>query len=189
MIKISGIITLKCRQRQMFEFMDSSKSYRFMALGRQSPWPVETDPPIPDETSQTIDELIGLQRVDFYKYAKVIPNPTSLDKRVGIYYKGLYYNVTQDRNIAEQEGYTDVMIGITFDRDTLAAIPVDVEFRQIGLYDSVKATAEEIRYGISAAQWANKSEEDKGMLVLIDNRQSITRQADQTEVVYALISF
>ena len=123
---MSGVVTLKARQRQMFEFMDSAKSYRFMALGRQSPWPVETDPPIPDYTSQTIDELIGLQRVDFYKYAKVIPNPTSLDKRVGIYYKGLYYNVTQDRNIAEQEGYTDVMIGITFDRDTLAAIPIDV---------------------------------------------------------------
>lgn len=184
-----GVVTLKARQRQMFEFMDSAKNYRFIALGKQTEWPVETDPPEPDYTKQTIDELIGLQRVDFYKYAKVIPNPTSLDKRVGVYYKGLYYNVTQDRNIAEQEGYTDVMIGITFDRDTIPSIPTGVQFRQIGLYDSVKATADEIKYGISAAQWANKSEEDKGMLVLIDNRQPISRQDDQTEVVYCLVSF
>ena len=134
-------------------------------------------------------ELIGLQRVDYYKYAKVIPNPTSLDKRVGVYYKGLYYNVTQDKQIAEDEGYTDVMIAITFDRDTLASIPTGVTFRQIGLYDSVKATPDEIKYGITATQWNNKLPEDRGMLVCIDNRGAITRQDDQTEVVYCLISF
>lgn len=184
-----GVVTLKARQRMMLEFMDDKKNYRFMALGKQTAWPVESDPPVPDETKQTIDELIGLQRVDFYKYAKVIPNPTSLDKRVGIYYKGLYYNVTQDRNIAIQEGYTDVMIGITFDRDTLAAIPTGVSFRQIGLYDSVNATPDEIKYGITPAQWNNKKAEDRGLLVFIDNRAPIARQDDQTEVIYSLISF
>ncbi len=173
----------------MFEFMDTAKSYRFMALGRQSPWPIEKEPPTPDYTKQDIEELIGLQRVDYYKYAKVIPEPTSLDKRLGVYYKGLYYNVTQDKQIAEDEGYTDVMIAVTFDRDTLASIPVGVPFRQIGLYDSVNATADEIKYGITAEQWNNKPKEDKGLLVCIDNRQVITRQNDQTEVVYCLISF
>lgn len=184
-----GVVTLRCRQRQMQEFMEQEKNYRFMALGRQTPWPVEDDPPTPDYTKQTIEELIGLQRVDFYKYAKVIPNPTSLDKRVGIYYKGLYYNVTQDLNIALAEGYTDVMIGITFDRDTLPAIPTGVQFRQLGLYDSVNATQDEIKYGITAAQWNNKSEADRGVLVCIDNRQVISRQDDQIEQVYTLISF
>ncbi|MBQ2639159.1 MAG: hypothetical protein IJF92_00115 [Bacilli bacterium] len=186
---MSGKVTLKCRQRMMFEFMEVEKNYRFIALGKQTSWPVETDPPVPDDTKQELDELIGLQRVDFYKYAKVIPNPTSLDKKVGIYYKGLYYNVTQDKNIAEQEGYTDVMIGITFDRDTVPAIPVNVQFRQVGLYDSVVATQDEIKYGITPAQWNNKSQEDKGMLVAVDNRQPISRQSDQLEVVYILISF
>ena len=186
---MAGVTTLKCRQRQMFEFMEQEKNYRFMALGRQTPWPVEDDPPLPDYTTQNIEELIGLQRVDYYKYAKVIPNPTSLDKRVGVYYKGLYYNVTQDKQIAEDEGYTDVMIAITFDRDTLASIPTGVTFRQIGLYDSVKATPDEIKYGITATQWNNKLPEDRGMLVCIDNRGAITRQDDQTEVVYCLISF
>lgn len=173
----------------MFEFMEDAKNYRFIALGRQTPWPVETDPPVPNDKTQNIEELIGLQRVDFYKYAKVIPNPTTLDKRVGIYYKGLYYNVTQDKNIAEAEGYTDVMIGITFDRDTLPSIPTGVTFRQIGLYDSVNATADEIKYGITAEQWNNKKAEDKGLLVCIDNRGPITRQDDQQEQIFCLISF
>ena len=68
---MAGVVTLRCRQRQMQEFMEQEKNYRFMALGRQTPWPVEDEPPTPDYTKQTIEELIGLQRVDFYKYAKV----------------------------------------------------------------------------------------------------------------------
>lgn len=186
---MAGKVTLAARQRQMREFMSDTKNYRFIALGKQTPWPVESEPPEPDETATELEELIGLQRVDFYKYAKVIPNPTSLQKRTGIYYKGLYYSVTQDVNIAMAEGYTDVMIGITFDRDTIEAIPVDIQFRQIGLYDSVNATSDEIQYGISAEQWANKSTADKGMLVLIDNREVITRQDDQQEQVLCCISF
>ena len=81
------------------------------------------------------------------------------------------------------------MIGITFDRDTLPAIPTGVQFRQLGLYDSVNATQDEIKYGITAAQWNNKSEADRGVLVCIDNRQVISRQDDQIEQVYTLISF
>lgn len=184
-----SICTLKARQRQMLEFMEDAKAYRFIALGRSTAWPDDIHPPVPDDKKQELEELIGLQRVDYYKYAKVIPNPTTLDKRVGVYYKGLYYNVTQDVNIAIAEGYTDVMIGITFDRDTCPAIPVGVAFRQLGLYDSVIATPDEIKYGITAAQWANKPASEKGTLVFIDNRSPIVRADDQIEVVYTLISF
>ena len=51
---MSGKVTLKCRQRMMFEFMEVEKNYRFIALGKQTSWPVETDPPVPDDTKQTL---------------------------------------------------------------------------------------------------------------------------------------
>lgn len=184
-----GIITLQARQRAMSEFISANKDYRFMAIGRTTPWTDESNPPTPSQSMTSVEELIGLQRVDFYKYAKVIANPTALQKRVGIYYKGLYYSVTQDQSIALAEGYTDVMVGITFDRDAISAIPVGVQYRQIGLYDSVNATADEIKYGITASQWALKSASDKGILVTVENRAVITRQNDAREVVYCLISF
>ena len=108
---------------------------------------------------------------------------------LGIYYKGLYYSVTQDADVAINDGYTDVIIGITFDRDTIAAIPINVSFRQVGLFDTVNATSNEIQYGISADAWRNKSTTDKGMLVAVENRAPVTRQDDQTEQVILLISF
>lgn len=184
-----SIVTLKARQRMMQEFLADTKAYRFIALGKSTAWPDDLNPPVPSDKKQELDELIGLQRVDYYKYAKVIPNPTTLDKKVGVYYKGLYYNVTQDVNIAIAEGYTDVLIGITLDRDTCPAIPTGIAFRQVGLYDSVSATPDEIKYGITAAQWANKSASDKGTLVVIDNRNPIVRADDQVEQIMILLSF
>ncbi len=184
-----GKVTLAARQRQMLEFMDNSKNYRFIGLGKRTPWPVEEEPPEPDETMTDLEEIIGLQRVDYYKYAKLIKNPTTLQKRTGVYYKGLYYSVTQDSEVAINDGYTDVIIGITFDRDTIAAIPIDVSFRQVGLFDTVNATSSEIQYGISADAWNNKSTADKGMLVAVENRAPVTRQDDQTEQVIMLVSF
>ena len=184
-----GVVTLKSRQRRMLDWMSTDLAYRFIGIGGQTPWPDDANPPIPDERQEEVTELIGLQRVDSYKFAKVIPNPTTLQKRTGVYYKGLYYSVTQDVNIALDEGYTSVMVQITLDRDTVDAIPVGVTFRQVGLYIDVNATADEIKYGITREQWLNKPIEDRGTLELIDNRSPITRALDQQEQVYILIDF
>lgn len=173
----------------MQDWMNSDLAYRFIAIGRTSAWPDDNNPPTPDETMTEVEELIGLQRVDSYKYAKVIPNPTTLQKKTGVYYKGLYYSVTQDSEVALAEGYTDIMVQITLDRDTVEAIPVDVTFRQVGLYIDVNATPDEIKYGITRAQWDNKLEADRGTLEAVDNRGPISRSSDQQESIYILLSF
>lgn len=184
-----GTVTLKSRQRRMMDWMNSNLSYRFVGIGRTTPWEDENNPPYPDEKQEDVTELIGLQRVDSYKFAKVIPNPTTLQKRTGVYYKGLYYSVTQDTDIALKEGYTSIMIQVTLDRDTIESIPVDVTFRQVGLYIDVNATPDEIQYGITKEQWLNKLPEDRGTLEVIDNRQPLSRQNNQQEEIYILIDF
>ena len=174
----------------MTNWMSSDLAYRFIAIGRTTPWEDgETNPPYPDERQTEIEELIGLQRIDSYQYAKVIENPTTLQKRTGVYYKGLYYSVTDDQTIALEEGYTSIMCRVTLDRDTIDAIPVDVTYRQIGLYVGVNATPDEIEYGITATQWNNKSESDRGTLEVIDNRGPMTRNEDQQESIYILLDF
>lgn len=173
----------------MMDWINTNLAYRFIAIGRTSPWEDENNPPYPDEKSQEITELIGLQRVDSYKFAKVIPNPTTLQKRTGIYYKGLYYATTQDSEVALAEGYTSILVRVTLDRDTVESIPVGVTFRQVGLYVGVNATPDEIKYGITRAQWENKLDEDKGTLEVIDNRPPLGRQADQMEEIYILLDF
>jgi len=184
-----GIVTLKSRQRRMMDWMDTDLAYRFIAIGRTSPWSDEGTPPIPDEKMTEVEELIGLQRIASYQYAKVIPNPTTLQKKTGVYYKGLYYSVTNDTTIALNEGYTSIMCRVNLDRDTIEAIPVGVTYRQLGLYVGVKATPEEIKYGITRDEWLNKPLEDRGTLEVVDNRNAITRADDQLEELYILLDF
>ena len=163
------------------DWISTDLSYRFVGIGKKTPWENENNPPYPEETQTEVTELIGLQRVDSYKFAKVIPNPTTLQKKTGVYYKGLYYSVTQDKDIAIAEGYTSIMVQITLDRDTIEAIPVNVTFRQVGLYVGVNATPEEIKYGITREEWDNKPIEDKGTLEVIDNRNPLSRNEDQQD--------
>ena len=170
--------------------MSSDLAYRFIAIGRTTAWPDgEHNPPYPDEKQTEIEELIGLQRIDSYQFAKVIENPTTLQKKTGVYYKGLYYSVTDDQNLALQEGYTSIMCKVTLDRDTYEAIPANVTYRQVGLYIDVNATPEEIEYGITPQAWNNKTEADRGTLEVIDNRNPISRNVDQQEEIFILLDF
>lgn len=184
-----GVVTLKSRQRRMTDWLKTDLAYRFIAIGRTSPWEDDNNPPYPEETQTEVTELIGLQRVDSYKYAKVIPNPTTLQKKTGVYYKGLYYAVTQDTQVALDEGYTSIMVQVTLDRDTIESIPVGVTFRQVGLYVGVNATPAQIQYGITRAEWDNMLPEDKGTLEVIDNRMPLGRQDNQMEEIYILLDF
>ena len=184
-----GTVTLASRQRRMQDFMNPNLAYRFLAIGRTSPWNDENNPPIPSEKMTEIEELIGLQRIDSYKYAKAIPNPTTLQKKTGVYYKGVYYQVTQDSSIALSEGYTSVLCSITLDRDTVEAIPVDVTFRQVGLYVGVKATPDEIKYGITRAEWDNKIAADKGTLEVVDNRAPLRKNGGPTRTDSDYVGF
>ena len=59
----------------------------------------------------------------------------------------------------------------------------------MSLYVGVNATPDEIKYGITRAQWENKLDEDKGTLEVIDNRPPLGRQADQMEEIYILLDF
>lgn len=81
------------------------------------------------------------------------------------------------------------MCRVTLDRDTIDAIPVNVTFRQVGLYVGVNATPDEIQYGITAEQWNNKTEADKGTLEVIDNRNPLSRNDSQQESIYILLDF
>lgn len=185
-----GVVTLKSRMRRMCDWMNSDLAYRFIAIGRTTAWPDgENNPPYPDEKATEIEELIGLQRIDSYQYAKVIENPTTLQKRTGIFYKGLYYSVTDDQELAIKEGYTSIMCKVILDRDSIEAIPINITYRQVGLYIDVNATPDEVQYGITPTQWNNKLPEDKGTLEVIDNRNPISRNDSQQEEIFILLDF
>ena len=101
------VIMMKSRQRRMCDWFDLSDSEhpKYIALGKQTAWSDPNDasvndmnPPTPDDEEDTMLELIGLQRIQWQRYAKPIVNPTTEQKEDYdnvIYYKGIYYETME----------------------------------------------------------------------------------------------
>ena len=145
----------------------------------------DTFPPIPSETMTELEDLQGMQRVTWKKFAKPYVAPTSEQKDADgtVYYKGLYYETTNDLDYALANGFTAVMCLMTADRQE--HFPINLSIRQVGLFMGVNSTN---KY-LTGQMYAQLSPEDKGHLVAVENFMPITRQADQLEKYFFLIQF
>lgn len=185
------VITLYMRQLQMKNFYNTPKTM-YIALGKTTPWadPEDPDisdtfPPIPSETMTELEELVGMQRITWKKYAKPYIAPTSEQKDADntVYYKGLYYETTNDLDYAIENGFTAIMCLMTADRDEY--FPTGVSIRQVGLFTEVDSTN---RY-LDNEEYAQLSTDKKGHLVAVENFMPLTRQEDQLEKYFFLIQF
>lgn len=190
-IRKTQIITLYDRQRRMLDFYNLDKTM-YIALAKSTPWSdpddpeiSDTYPPMPLETMTQVQEMIGMQRIHWKKFAKVYINPTSDEKDSSdtVYYKGLYYKTTNDIETALKEGFTSVMLLMQADRDEY--FPVDVTYRQVGLYYEVNHTDRYLTY----EQYMQLSPEDRGHLAAVENFLPISRQLDQMERIYFVLDF
>lgn len=190
-VRKTQVVTLWQRQKQMQDFYNNDGTM-YIGLARTSPWsdPDDSDisdtfPPIPDETMTQLDDLVGMQRITWKKYAKPYVAPTSEQKDADgtVYYKGLYYETTNDLDYAIENGFTAIMCLMTADRDEY--FPVDLSIRQVGLFVNVGSTN---RY-LDNDEYQQLSEEAKGHLVAVENFMPISRQLDQLEKYYFLMQF
>lgn len=185
------VITLWDRQRRMQDFYNLGGTM-YVALAKSSPWSDANDPdisdtypPIPDETATELTELIGMQRIQWKKYAKPYITPTSSEKDDPntVYYKGLYYKTTTDLDVALAEGFTSVIVMMTADRDQY--FPVDISYRQVGLYVQVGVNDEYL----DDEQFNMLTDDKKGHLAAIENFEPVSRQLDQMEKFFLLLEF
>ena len=190
-VRKTQVVTLYQRQKQMQDFYNNEGT-SYIGLAKTSPWsdPNDSDisdtfPPIPDETMTQLEDLVGMQRITWKKYAKPYVSPTSEQKDADntVYYKGLYYETTNDLDYALENGFTAVMCLMTADRDEY--FPVGVSIRQVGLFVNVGSNN---RY-LDNDEYQALSEADKGHLVAVENFMPITRQEDQLEKYYFLMQF
>lgn len=188
-VRKTQVITLWDRQRRMLDYFNLPGT-TYIALGKTSAWSDATDesisdtyPPIPSDSMTDVQELIGLQRIQWKKFAKVYVSPTSeqKDDPTTVYYKGLYYETTDDPDKAINEGFTSIMFMITADRDEY--FPIGVSFRQAGIYVEVGVNEEYL----SATEYNNLSSDKKGHLMAVANYMPLTRQADQMEKLFVCI--
>ena len=182
-------ITLYTRQQCMLNYFNIPGTW-YIGLGKTSAWSDANDPaisdtypPMPDETSTTLTQLIGMQRIEKKAFAKVYVAPTTEQKKDPdtIYYKGLYYETTEDVDKGISEGFTSIMFYCKADRDRY--FPIGVQFRQVGLYGEVGVND----IYLSGNEYNALAQEQKGHLYTIANFSPNTRQADQQETFYILI--
>lgn len=190
-IRKTHVITLWDRQRRMMDFYNYPKMI-YVALGRTTPWKDENDPnisdtypPMPLETMTQVEDMIGMQRIRWKKFAKVIPNPQSdqKDSEDTVYYRGLYYETTNDVDYAIENGFTSVMLLMISDRDEY--FPIGVSYRQVGVYLGVDETDEYLE----PEKYMNLAPERRGNLAFVENFMPLTRQGDQMEQHFVLITF
>ena len=185
------VVTLYMRQLQMQNFYNTPKTM-YIGLARTDAWSDPNDPdisdtfpPIPSETMTELDGLVGMQRITWKKYAKPFVAPTSEQKDADgtVYYKGLYYETTNDLDYAIANGFTAVMCLMTADRDEY--FPTGITFRQVGLFAGVNST----NIYLDDQEYAQLSTENKGHLVAVENFMPISRQQDQLEKYFFLMQF
>ena len=206
-IKKTQVITTYSRQRRMKDFMDLPGTM-YLALGKQTAWKSDSDPdindnnpPAPDPAQMFINELIGLQRVQWKMYAKPIINPTTDQKNQHITpvynsgggitsytdgyqeYAGVYYYCTSDYDKAIEAGCTCVMVYAYVCKDD--TFPYNITFRQTGLFVNSTQTS----LYLSNQQFNNLAEEDRGSLELICNWPPHSRNMNGSEQFYILLSF
>ena len=190
-VRKTQVVTLWQRQKQMQNFYNTEKTM-YIGLAKTTPWsdPSNPDisdafPPIPDEKMTNLENLVGMQRITWKKYAKPYVAPTSEQKDADgtVYYKGLYYETTNDLDYALENGFTAVMCLMTADRDEY--FPTGISIRQVGLYIGVDSTN---RY-LDNEEYQQLSPTRKGNLVAIENFMPISRQDDQLEKYYFLMQF
>ena len=201
------VITTASRIRRMLDFYNLPGTM-YLALGKQTEWTSSSDPnindnnpPMPDPAQTFINELIGLQRVQWKMFAKPIINPTTDQKNqhvVPIYnagggitgytdgyqeYAGVYYFCTSDRELAIESGCTCVMVYAYVVKDD--TFPYNITFRQTGLYVNSTQTS----FYLSNQQFNNLPEEARGTLELICNWPPHSRNLNGSEQFYMLFSF
>lgn len=190
-VRKTQVVTLWQRQKQMQNFYNTEKTM-YIGLAKTTPWsdPSNSDisdtfPPIPDEKMTNLENLVGMQRITWKKYAKPYVAPTSEQKDDDgtVYYKGLYYETTNDLEYALENGFTAVMCLMTADRDEY--FPTGISIRQVGLYIGVDSTN---RY-LDNEEYQQLSPTRKGNLVAVENFMPISRQDDQLEKYYFLMQF
>ena len=150
----------------------------YFGLGKTSPWEGESEPdfsaPLPSVEARTLDELIGMKRVD----VKSLVYPDE-DGTV-VYRDQTWRKVSADEAIKLGAHWVYIEASIMYDELPATA------YRQIGVFSRVK-----LKSGVSSSKSVllPADIQDVGVLEVFDQRKVVTRNEDSKDTFSMIIEF
>ena len=157
--------------------------YIYFGLGRSTPWEGETEAaennedfsaPLPSVDAQTLDELIGMKRVDVK--ALVVPD----EDGTVVYRDRTWRKISPAEAIQLKAHWVYIEASIYYDELPARA------YRQIGVYSMVT-----LKEGVAenSSVLLPDDIENTGVLEVLDNRKVVTRNDDSRDTFSMIIEF
>lgn len=155
----------------------------YFGLGRPEPWEGEVEAaenneefsaPLPSADALTVDNLIGMKRVDVKSL--VIPD----EEGTVVYRDRVWRKISADEAIQKQAHWVYIEASIYYDELPATA------YRQIGVYSMVT-----LNDGVPESQSVLLPQHIKhqGILEVLDNRKVVTRNEDSRDTFSLIIEF
>ena len=166
--------TISKNVRQAYEFQQ--KNTVWIGVGRTTAWPDENDPPEPPNTTQALDEIVGLVKPEPLRM--VVPDPNGEIEMFAQKFTALAPPYSLNALIAAGARWVCVTGWMMYDQ-----FPV-VTYRQNGVYSGVEHTGEPGAVILLPGQVTSY-----GQLEVITNHEKLQRRIDQKELVEFIIEF
>ena len=163
------IVTNIGRSQRLADFL-TRKDNIWFAFGKTSTWADEENPPTPDVSATTVEEIIGLK-----KARKVVA--VKEDVNGIIEYDNKKWTTILDHSVfTEKAKYC--YIEVFLDSPELS----ETQYRQIGIFEGLSTT--------TGKQFIKSSEvTDWGKMIVLLNRKKILKGTDQKEQLSLILEF
>lgn len=141
----------------------------YLALGKTTPWENENIPPVPDERTYNIEEIIGFKRMEVVSLCRPLSNGEETNYPTVRYLGGTWVLIPEDK--AQEEEAYHIYYSAKVNPDDM---PLG-EYRQVGVYIGIDST--------KTLLTPEDREVNNRILYFYDNRKQFnrTQQVNVTE--------
>lgn len=131
---MATITTIKASVEAAQHLIDLATQSSYIAIGRPDAWDRDNSPPLPEKDVDTLDNLIGLKKVDNLSLVTPISKEEAENTVNKVQFDGMYWKLVSVEEAVEEEAYY-IYFNATIDDSHFG----DVEYRQVGIYIGTEA--------------------------------------------------
>ena len=158
---MATITTISASVEAAKHLVDLATENSYIAIGRPDAWDRENAPPLPERNVHSLDNLIGLKKVENLALVTPISEEEASTVVNKVQFDGMYWKMVSAEDAVAEEAYY-IYFNATIDDSHFG----EVEYRQVGIYIGTQA-----KEGITDTGSLTSDEvENLGSLYFLSNR-------------------